>query len=291
MEVKIMAIPQDEVEARRYEKAVYDGEEPTFEKVASFYPPMKYPNAIVGVDGFPGETYVTWNSDVVCPVDDHYPQKVGEGVYLLFAFDYPFVCVGDEGEVKRSLLDDYLPVVRTEWRKGNIFFKSRVFASLMQADVMVNFVRIKLENDGSTSEDVRFWVAVGRVSPGYGPEVGGIKSLTYSQPLSMGDDGTLLETRDGEKRIVCTFDQVGKWHEWYGQNTQVMDIESRNSMLKAHQSLDNVMEYNFNIPPVRCARFAYVFLSIRCPPNMKVTCLQWMKRFIFLNSNLIVSNS
>src|SRR3990172_9544619 len=62
-------IPDDEREARKYEQAVYLGEEPAFEKVASFYPPIKYPNAIVGVDGYPGEAYVAWNGDVVFPVD------------------------------------------------------------------------------------------------------------------------------------------------------------------------------------------------------------------------------
>lgn len=114
-ETKGRVIPDDEREARKYEQAVYAGQEPTFEKVALFYPPIKYPNAIVGVDGYPGEAYVAWNGDVVFPVDAHYPGKVGEGIYLRFAFDWPPRFVGDRGAVKRSLRRGYLPVVTTQW--------------------------------------------------------------------------------------------------------------------------------------------------------------------------------
>ncbi|MHB8971596.1 MAG: hypothetical protein ACYC3X_18525 [Pirellulaceae bacterium] len=45
-DLKPWVIPDDEREARQYEQTVYQGQEPTYEKVAAFYPPIKYPNAI-----------------------------------------------------------------------------------------------------------------------------------------------------------------------------------------------------------------------------------------------------
>ena len=80
-------IPDDEREARQYEQTVYQGQEPTYEKVASFYPPIKYPNAIVGADGYPGKVYVAWNGDVVLPaVNENFSGKVGEGIYWRSGF-------------------------------------------------------------------------------------------------------------------------------------------------------------------------------------------------------------
>ncbi len=158
-------IPADERDATEYAQAVGQGMEPTFEKVASFYPPIKYPNALVGVDGYPGEAYVAWNGDVVFPVDAHYPGKVGEGNYLRFAFDSPPRAVGDGAAVTRSLRRGYLPVVTTQWERDNLAFTSRVFASRLRDDVMVVFVRIKLTNRGTSPQAIRFFANVGRVTP------------------------------------------------------------------------------------------------------------------------------
>ena len=155
-----MAVPEDERKAREYERAVYQGREPTFQEVASFYPPIKYPNAIVGVDGFPGEAYVGWNGDVVLPVDAHYPGKAGEGIFLQLAFGSPPALLEPRTAVRRFLGKGYLPVVTTEWEQANIQFSERVFASQLCKDVMVVLVKISIANRGPTPQPVHFWICM-----------------------------------------------------------------------------------------------------------------------------------
>jgi len=260
-------IPDDEREARKYEQAVYQGEEPTFEKVASFYPPIKYPNAIVGVDGFPGEAYVAWNGDVVFPVDGHYPGKVGEGIYLQFASDWRPGFVGDRGVVRRSLQDGYLPVVTTEWEKANVVLTTRVFASRLRDDVMVVFVRIVLANRGKEPQSVRFWASVGRVVPTDKPEAATVRSLPYACPLRLKDRGVLLEQRDGEDHVVCAFDPVGKWHLRYEGEAVPETPVAANVKVPARPSLDNVMEYSLQMPPGAtsevCIRVPFYPMSVQ----------------------------
>jgi len=246
-DTKIRPIPDDEREARKYEQAVYAGEEPTFAKVASFYPPIKYPNAIVGVDGFPGEAYVAWNGDAVFPVDAHYPGKVGEGVYLQFAFDAPPALVGDGGTLKRSLRRGYLPIITTQWEKGALAFTSRVFASRLREDVMVVFVRISLTNRATQPQAVRFWASVGRVAPTDAPHAAAVKSLPYARPLRLKQNGVLLETRDAMNRVVCAFAPVGQWHS-RDEADAATAAETKASTAARPSSTDG-MEYRWQIPP------------------------------------------
>lgn len=243
------AFPDDEREARQYEQAVYLGEEPTFEKVASFYAPIKYPNAIVGADGYPGEAYVAFSGDVVLPIDPHYPGKVGDGVYLQFALDWPPVFAGDRGTIKRSLEKGYLPVVTTQWEKDNLTVTSRVFASRLRDDVMVVFVRITVANRANQPQAVRFSASVGRVVPTDKPEAATARSWPYACPLRMKDEKVLLETRSGMDRVVGVFEPAGRWHTRYDGEAGVAAPAPRDSQPARQPSLSNVMEYSWQIPP------------------------------------------
>lgn len=243
------AIPDDEREARKYEQAVGQGTEPTFAKVASFYPPIRYPNAIVGIDGYPGEAYVAWNGDVVFPVDQHYPGKVGEGVYLQFAFDWPPVLVGDRGVVNRSLENGYLPVVTTKWEDAHVAFTSRVFASKLRDDAMVVFVRITLANRSREPQPVRFWASVGRVVPTFRPEAATVRSWPYACPLRIKDEKILLEKRDGKDRIVGVFEPAGRWYSRYEGEAATATSALGKSQPANRPSLVNAMEYSYTIPP------------------------------------------
>jgi hypothetical protein len=102
-------IPDDEREARQYEQTVYQGQEPTYEKVAVFYPPIKYPNAIVGADGYPGKVYVAWNGAVVLPA-------VNENFYFgLLSLKAAYRA--DSGEIHCSIhLPSRSPAVQTMLR-------------------------------------------------------------------------------------------------------------------------------------------------------------------------------
>lgn len=241
-------IPDDEREARNYEQSVAQGAEPTFEKVASFYPPIKYPNAIVGVDGYPGEAYVAWNGDVVCPIDQHYPGKVGEGVYLQFAFGWPPKSVGESEAIHRSLKEGYLPIVTTQWERDHVAFSSRVFASKLHDDVMVVFVRIALTNRSSEPRQVRFWASVGRVVPTFRPEAATVKSWPYALPLRMKDEKILLENRDGQDRVVAVFEPAGRWHSRGDEETGSAAGKPGASQRVTPPSLTNAMEYAWQIP-------------------------------------------
>jgi hypothetical protein len=244
-DLKPWVIPEDERAAREYEQRVYRGEEPTFEKVASFYPPIKYPNAIVGADGYPGKVFVAWNGDVVLPaITGPFSAKVGKGAYWRLACDWPPTSLNDRGEVRRSLHKGYLPIVTTEWEKGGVAYSERVFASRLGKDVMVVFMDLTLANRGTEPKTAKFWILPGQLTPTNDPKSASQPWLVYPCPLRMKEGGVLVENREGTDRVVAAFEPAGNWH-----SQQPADSGSANSAAVADAASGNAMEYAFQIPP------------------------------------------
>lgn len=258
-DLKPWVIPADEHAARQYEQAVYSGLEPTYEQVASFYPAIQYPNAIVGADGYPGKAYVAWNGDVVLPpVNENYAAKVGDGIYWRLACDWPPTSLDDRGKLRRSLRKGYLPVVTTEWELSGIAYSQRVFAARLRDDVLIVFWNLSLTNCGSETRTAHFFVSPGTLLKGWpvaDPRTGSQFWSTYACPLRVQPNGVLVEQREGADRIVAAFAPLGQWHAHYQP-----PAEREAGADAPAPVLDNAVEYSLAVPPGETRR-----ICIRMP--------------------------
>ena len=253
-DLKPWVIPDDERAARKYEGEVYGGREPTFDQVASFYPPIKYPNAIVGADGYPGKVFIAWNGDLVLPaVAESFAGKIGKGSYVRLGFDEPGTSLDDRGVVRRSLRKGYLPVVTTQWEKAGIAYGERVFAARLRDNVMVVFMNLSLKNNGGETRTARFHITVGEMTPTTDPKAASRPWRPYPCPLRMKEGGVLVERRGDTDRVVAAFEPVGAWRAG-------SPVAEDGASSKDAAGADNAMGYSLEIPPGQTRR-----LCLRLP--------------------------
>lgn len=111
----------EEVDLDPVGKIVLQGKaDPTYEQVSKYYPPMLYPREAVSVPEHPLEISV-----------DHLgrlERNHGEPPVAWLSIGDPPVPFGDgKTEIKRRLLDDYLPVLILTTRRGAVDYEQTVF--------------------------------------------------------------------------------------------------------------------------------------------------------------------
>lgn len=119
--------------------------EPSFHRVAKFFPPMQRPREIVGVKESPEIFGITWDGEIEAAP----PERVS------FRLGNPPSPYGLEGTVTRRLLDGYLPIVETCWEYRKLFYRELLFGyshDLSASEPAFAFVRLQVQNIGETEK-------------------------------------------------------------------------------------------------------------------------------------------
>jgi hypothetical protein len=120
--------------------------EPSFSRVADYFPAMKRPRAIVGVKNHLDFIGVTW--DGVLELGKGPTGTFGR-VQISFHLGDPPSPYSSEGSVTRSLLGGYLPVVRTSWQFDGLLYEETVLGhsqNLSPDEPLWAYVRLRVTN-------------------------------------------------------------------------------------------------------------------------------------------------
>ncbi len=98
-------------------EAILAGGEPSFERVASIFPPLGRPRSNVGVAEHPEEIGVGWDGTI----------ELAQNRKISFRLGDPPSPYGFDGPIEQSLLEGYLPVVITRWRYDSLEYGLSVF--------------------------------------------------------------------------------------------------------------------------------------------------------------------
>jgi hypothetical protein len=129
-------------------KEMKEGKDPSFESVSCIFPDyMKYPKAIVGVKEHPDRFLSSWDGAIVFPP-----------MYISFEVnDTPFGRA-EEKNVSRSLLDNYLPVVVTNYKYDGLIYEQTIFGyseGFSTKNQLIAFVKMKVKNSSVQKKDTK----------------------------------------------------------------------------------------------------------------------------------------
>ena len=197
--------------------------EPSFDKVAEYFPPMLRTRVPISVKDHPDEFIVGYDGTILIK-DQELDFRVGD----------PPNPYGVDGEFHRSLLDGYLPVPQVRWSFDNLFYEETAFAYSKQFspdEPLEAFVRIRVRNPSSTSRDARVTVYLAPSSrPGINPsQSAAVKAHSFAdfyfripfkiEPAKLADvvDAATFDRRLAEVRQY--------WHSYLDSGTQIQTPE------------------------------------------------------------------
>lgn len=145
--------------------------EPSFARVARYFPPMKRPRAIVGVMEHPEAIGVEWDGTLELGV----ARKGRHGrVQILFRLGEPPSPYSIGGPVTRRLLGGYLPVVETQWPFEGLLYEETVFGysqNLSPEKPLSAYIRLRVTNPREVALEAHITVysapALGGPAPSY----------------------------------------------------------------------------------------------------------------------------
>jgi len=149
--------------------------EPSFSRVASYFPAMKRPRANVGVKDHKDLIGVGW--DGTLELGKGQPGIYGR-VQISFHLGDPPSPYGIEGAVTRSLLGGHLPVVQTRWQFDGLLYEETVFGhsqNLSPDNPLRAYVRLRVTNPREQESGVHITVystpALGGPVPSYSARI------------------------------------------------------------------------------------------------------------------------
>jgi hypothetical protein len=149
--------------------------EPSFNRVAGYFPAMKRPRVIVGVKEHPDFIGVAW--DGTLELGKGPPGTFGR-VQISFHLGDPPSPHSSEGAVTRSLLGGYLPVVQTRWQFEGLRYEETVLGhsqNLSPDEPLWAYVRLRVTNPHEQESSVRITVystpALGGPVPSYSARI------------------------------------------------------------------------------------------------------------------------
>ncbi len=181
-------------------KEMNEAKEPSFENAGGIFPKMKYPQAIVGVKEHTGRFYVSWDGRVVSP-PLHVYFKVGKE---------PGLYGEEDGNLTRSLLDDYLPVVTTLYRHDGLVYEETVFGyseGFSTANPLMAYIKMKIVNPSGEKKETRLSVCFMRVEE-QGRNKLPSRDVPFGKELSL--RGNKILNGEGET-IFYTHQEGGKF--------------------------------------------------------------------------------
>jgi hypothetical protein len=149
--------------------------EPSFNRVAGYFPAMKRPRAIVGVKDHPDFIAVAWDGTLELGKG---PPGTFARVQISFHLGDPPSPYSIEGEVTHSLLGGYLPAVQTIWQFEGLKYEETVFGhshNLSPDEPLWAYVRLRITNPLEQESSVRITVysapALGGPVPSYSARI------------------------------------------------------------------------------------------------------------------------
>lgn len=140
---------------------------PSFRSVASYFPAMRRPRAVVGVKDHPDFIGVTWDGAL----------EVGSR-RIYFAIGDPPSPYSMDGPVTRSLKGGYLPIVKTDWQFGGLLYQEEVLGyskNFSPDEPLLAYVRLEVTNPGNARLATKISVysnpALGGTVPNFTAEV------------------------------------------------------------------------------------------------------------------------
>jgi tetratricopeptide (TPR) repeat protein len=127
--------------------------EPSFKKVARYFPPMYRPKVPISVKDHPDEFITGFDGSLMLRAGEEINFRIGN----------PPNPYGVDGAVQRSLLDGYLPIPQTRWTFDGLAYEETVFGyskNLSADEPLQAYVRFRVTNLSSTSRDARVTMLV-----------------------------------------------------------------------------------------------------------------------------------
>jgi hypothetical protein len=136
--------------------------EPSFDRVASYFPPMLRPRVPISVKDHPDEFIVGFDGALLIK-DQEIDFRLGD----------PPNPYGVDGDYQRSLLDGFLPVPQTRWTFDGLSYEETAFAyskNFSPDEPLEAYVRFRVSNPLAEARNARITVYLGPSSrPGENP--------------------------------------------------------------------------------------------------------------------------
>ncbi|MFN7993026.1 MAG: hypothetical protein U0Q18_05470 [Bryobacteraceae bacterium] len=136
--------------------------EPSFDKVARYFPPMLKPRVPISVKDHPDEFIVGFDGSLLVK-DEEIDFRLGD----------PPNPYGVDGDYQRSLLDGFLPIPQTRWTFDGLSYEETAFGysrDLSPDEPLEAFVRLRVSNSSAEARSAMVTVYLGPSSrPGQNP--------------------------------------------------------------------------------------------------------------------------
>ncbi len=136
--------------------------EPSFEKVARYFPAMLRPRVTISVKEHPDEFTVGFDGSLLVKAEE-----------IDFRLGDPPNPYGVDGDYQSSLLDGFLPIPQVRWTFGGLSYEETVFGysrNLSPDEPLEAYVRFRVSNPSAESRNARITVYLGPSSrPGQNP--------------------------------------------------------------------------------------------------------------------------
>src|ERR1039457_113399 len=136
--------------------------EPSFEKVARYFPPMLQTRVPISVKDHPDEFIVAFDGSLLIQGDE-----------IDFRLGDPPNPYGVDGDIQRSLLDGYFPIPQVRWTFGGLSYEETAFGyskNFSPDEPLEAYVRFRVTNLSSEARNARVTLYLAPSSrPGVNP--------------------------------------------------------------------------------------------------------------------------
>ncbi len=193
--------------------------EPSFEKVARYFPPMFRTRVPISVKDHPDEFIVGFDGSLLIK-EEEIDFRVGD----------PPNPYGVDGDFQRSLLDGYLPIPQVRWTFDGLSYEETAFGyskGFSPDEPLEAYLRFRVTNLSSEPRHARVTVYLAPSSrPGVNPsqsavvEAHGHADLYFRIPHKV-DWEKLAETIDGSTYESRLAETRAYWHSYLDKGTQI----------------------------------------------------------------------
>ncbi len=198
--------------------------EPSFNRVACYFPAMKRPRAIVGVKEHPDVVGIEWDGTL----------ELGR-YRISFHIGNPPSPYSIEGPVTHSLLRGYLPIVQTRWQFGGLLYEETVLAysqNLSPDEPLSAYARLRVTNPRETELPTHITVysapALGGPVPSFSAQVpaGAHYDFYFKIPYKLDPQHLVfpIQATDFDRVIAET---QAFWNKLLNQMMQIETPETR----------------------------------------------------------------
>ncbi len=194
--------------------------EPSFDKVARYFPPMYRTRVPLSVKDHPDEFIAGFDGSLLIKGEEEIDFRVGD----------PPNPYGADGDFQRTLMDGYLPIPQIRWTFDGLSYEETAFGyskEFSPDEPLLAFVRFRVSNTSSQPRDARVTVYLGPSSrPGVNPTQSatvkprGHADFFFSIPYKV-DWAKLADQSDAATFEAKLAEVRAYWHSYLDQGTQI----------------------------------------------------------------------